>query len=364
MKTTLKKIIWVLIGVVVIIAIVYPRIKNSDPAGKEKGPGGGRNRATVVRVIHVKPEMLREIIKSSGTLISDEEVDLSFEASGKIEAIHFTEGVQVKKGQLLAKLNDDDLVAQLNKLKIQEKLAREKENRQKILLTKEAISQESYDQVATDLQSIEADIKLINARIANTEIYAPFDGTIGLRYISEGAYATPSTRIARLVKMQPLKIDFAIPEKYSTFIKPGFKLSFHLDGDTNTYKASVYAVEPRVETNTRTIAVRAVYDNKNNLLRPGKFISVELTIREKKDAIQVPSESIVPELGSEKVFLVENGKAKSVTVTTGMRTERSIEIIHGVNPGDSVVVSGILQLRNDMPVRIDKEETGKKRGKQ
>jgi membrane fusion protein (multidrug efflux system) len=356
MNKKVKTIIWILAGMIVISLLVFPKLRSLNNRNKLK-QNQVRQTSTVVRIMVANPGKLKEIIKASGTLLADEEVDLSFETSGKITDIYFTEGTHVQKGQLLAKLNDDELEAELGKLKIQEKLAREKTERQKVLLEKEAVSQESYDQLKTDLQGIESEIEILLARLAETEIHAPFDGIIGLRYVSEGAFVTSSTLIARLVKIQPLKIDFSIAERYARMIKPGTNLAFRLEDAMNIYRASVYAVEPRIDPRTRTIALRAVYDNRNEELQPGRFVSIELVIREKDDALQVPTECIIPELGGEKVFIIRNGKARSSQVKTGLRTEETIEILEGINPGDTVVVSGIMQLRNDMQVVIEPEQT-------
>ena len=171
---------------------------------------------------------------------------MSFEASGKIVSIKFTEGTRVKKGDLLAKINDKPLQAQLEKLLAQKKLTEGIEFRQKSLLDKDAISQESYDQIVTELQTIEADINLIKARISETELTAPFDGIIGLRYLSEGAYVTSSTKIAKLIKISPVKIEFSIPEKFAQEIKIGFPVTFAVVGDTDKYTASIYAIDPKL----------------------------------------------------------------------------------------------------------------------
>ena len=356
MNKRVRTIIWILVGIAVISILVIPKLKSLNSKDKSK-QNQARQTSTVVRVMVANPGKLREVIKASGSLLADEEVDLSFETSGKITAIYFTEGTHIQKGQLLAKLNDDELEAELGKLKNQQKVASEKAERQKVLLEKEAVSQESYDQLNTDLQGVESEIEILLARIAETEIHAPFDGIIGLRFVSEGAFVTSSTLIARLVKIQPLKIDFSIPERYAGMVKPGTSLSFRLEDAMNTYHAKVYAIEPGIDTRTRTIALRAVFENRHEELQPGRFVSIELVIREKDDALQVPTECIIPELGGEKVFLVRNGKAWSSQVRTGLRTEGTIEILEGISPGDTVVVSGIMQLRNDMQVIIESEQT-------
>lgn len=347
-----SRFIWIIIFVVVAALIAYPKVKTSKKEPQTNS--SQKNMAgAVVRVAVVSHQNLQEIINTSGSLISDEEVDLKFETSGKITGISFKEGSRVKKGQLLAKLNDQDLQAQLGKLEIQHKLASEKEARERALLEREAVSQESYDQLRTDLQGVESEIEIIKVRIAETEIHAPFDGIIGLRYVSEGAFVGPETSIARLIKNKPLKIDFSIPERYSGMVKAGTDLVFRVENSQTQYKAQVYAVEPKVDPRTRTIAVRAVYPNASEELQAGRFVNVELIIREIDDALKVPTEAIIPELGGEKVFTIKNNKAQSVKVKTGLRTEKSIEITEGLNPGDTIVTNGVMQLRNDMPVVID-----------
>jgi membrane fusion protein (multidrug efflux system) len=356
MKKGLKIILWGALIALVAIMIAMPKVKNMWENKKTKGSKSAGQQAVMIKAVLIKPSLLQEIVKTSGSLLADEEVDLTFEASGKIEKILFKEGAHVIKEQLLAELNNDDLIAQFEKLQLQNKLLTEKVNRQKILLEKEAISQESYDQIMTDLQSNEAEIKLLRVGIAKTKINAPFDGIIGLRYISEGAYVNPSTQITKLIKTQPLKVEFSIPERYSEIVKTGYNLIFTIENDAQIYKAKVYAIEPSIDSKTRSITLRALYDNANARINPGRYVSIELIIREKANAIQVPTEAIIPELGSEKVFIVKNARAQSVAVKTGLRTEKFVEITEGLNPGDSLVVGGIMQLRADMPVIVAKEE--------
>lgn len=362
MKKRSKTFLWIALILIVGIIIALPKLKESKKEGKGSGPRGGRQQAVVVKVLEIKPTTLRETVKTSGTLLADEEVDLSFEASGKIEKIFFKEGTLVKKGQILAELNNEDLIAQLGKLQLQNKLLTEKVNRQKILLEKEAISQESYDQLMTDLQSNEAEIKLLQVNISKRKLQAPFDGIIGLRYISEGAYVNPSAQVAKLIKTQPLKIEFSIPERYAEIVKTGYNLTFHIENSTEQHTAKVYALEPTIDANTRTLTLRALYENAGNKLNPGRYVSIELIIREKKNAIQVPTEAVVPELGGEKIYIVKNGKAQMVDIKTGLRTDQYMEITEGVNPGDSIVISGVMQLRSDIPVIVagDKPDRPKK----
>lgn len=361
MKKGLRIILWGALIALVVIMIAMPKVKHMWENKKTRGPKSAGQQAVIIKAALIKPSLLQEIVKTSGSLLADEEVDLTFEASGKIEKILFKEGAHVTKDQLLAELNNDDLIAQFEKLQLQNKLLTEKVNRQKILLEKEAISQESYDQIMTDLQSNEAEIKLLRVGIAKTKINAPFDGIIGLRYISEGAYVNPSTQITKLIKTQPLKVEFSIPERYSEIVKTGYNLIFTIENDAQLYKAKVYAIEPSIDSKTRSITLRALYDNANGRINPGRYVSIELIIREKDNAIQVPTEAIIPELGSEKVFIVKNARAQSVAIKTGLRTEKFVEITEGLNPGDSLVVSGIMQLRNDLPVIVAKAEGKQKK---
>lgn len=296
---------------------------------------------------------MSELIKQNGTLKPDEEVDLSFETSGKIVKIYFTEGTRVKKGDLLVKMNDRPLQAQLEKLNVQLKLAQEKEFRQKSLLDRDAISQESYDQIQTDVQSIKADINLIRARISETELRAPFDGTIGLRGLSEGSYVNTSTKIAKLVKISPIKIEFSISEKYSSEIRIGYPVTFTIDGTDKVYNASVYAIDPKIDIDTRVIVLRALYPNKNEELKSGKYAHISLQLSNIENTIAIPTEALIPEMEGEKVFIYKKGKAQSINVTTGLRTESKIQITSGLKFGDTLLVTGIMQLRQNLPIVLD-----------
>lgn len=360
-KKLIRISITVLLIVVILGIIVYPKIKpmfksNSDlnlditNSNKEKN---GEGQALFASGYVIKPTRMSELIYSTGSLIPDEEVELSFETSGKVVGIFFKEGTGVQKGELLAKINDRPLQAQLLKLQAQLKLTKEREFRQKQLLDRDAISRESYDQVATELQSIEADVLLIEARIAETELRAPFDGVVGLRLISEGAFANTQTKIVRLVKTRPLKIEFSIPERYSGEVSPGFPISFTLDGELNPYTANVYAVDPKVDINTRTISVRALYPNTKNELKPGRFTSVKARLSQIENTIAVPTQAIIPEMEGEKVFIYKNGKAQEVKVKLGLRTESHVQIREGLNFGDTLLTTAILQLRQNIPVQLD-----------
>jgi membrane fusion protein, multidrug efflux system len=364
MKKKLNLVIMILLIIVFAAIIAYPKVKPlfaaksrmaAAPGGPGRGQGGSMQGRQLLNVsgFLIKPAQLSELVNSNGTLRPDEEVDLSFETSGKIVGINFTEGTRVQKGDLLAKINDKPLQAQLEKLEAQIKLVEEKEFRQRSLLTKDAISQESYDQIETELQTTRADINLVKAMIAETELRAPFDGIIGLRYVSEGSYTTSSTKIARLIKIKPLKLEFSIPEQYADEIHIGFPLSFKVTGNNTVFNANVYAVDPKIELNTRSIVIRALYPNRNEELKSGRYAAVTLLLSKIENTIAIPTEALVVEMEGESVYIYRKGKALKVPVGTGLRTENLIQIVNGLKFGDTLLTTGILQLRQALPVVLD-----------
>lgn len=357
MKDNMRLITTLLLILVLAAIIFYPKIRPMFGGGESTNgsytASGFHQRSLNVEAMVIVPEHLIEYINSSGTLLPDEEVDLSFETSGKIVKINFQEGTHVSRGDLLAKINDRHLQAQLLKLQAQKRLAEEREFRQRSLLSRDAISQESYDQVVTELESLEADILLIEARIAETELRAPFSGVVGLRYVSEGAYANPNARVARLLKTSPLKVEFSIPERYSGEVGPGFPIAFRIDGRQESFHAEVYAIDPMVDINTRTIVARALYPNKNEELNPGRFAAITMELSETPDAIAIPTEALIPQMDGDRVFVYRSGRASAVPVKTGLRTASQIQILQGLSFGDTLLTTGMLQLREGLPVTLD-----------
>jgi membrane fusion protein (multidrug efflux system) len=349
-------------GIIVLLIIgmiVYPRIKKyfqaDDPLPEHavKAAGQQQQRTLNVNAIVMKTQTLSDKTIRTADIIPDEEVDLSFETSGKIVEIYFTEGTHVRKGMLLAKINDRPLLAQLQKLEAQIPLAKDRVFRQRALLDKDAVSQEAYEQVTTEYEKLMADIELMKANIAQTELRAPFDGIIGLRSVSEGAYTSPTTTIAKLTKISPIKIDFPVPEHYADDITPGTDIIFRLTGSLRDYHAKVYAIESKIELETRSLKVRAIHPNPDEAIKPGRYASVELTKKEIRNALAIPSEALIQEMGKSIVYLYQSGVAQPVEIVRGLRTESQIQVISGLHTGDTVIVSGIMQLRTGLPVTID-----------
>jgi membrane fusion protein (multidrug efflux system) len=355
-----KQVKWILIGFILLLIIgmiVYPRIKQhfqkDDISDVAIGRSGQQRRVLNINAMIMDMQTLTDKTVTTADIIPDEEVNLSFETSGKIVEIYFQEGSHVRKGELLAKINDQPLQAQLKKLEAQIPLAKDRVYRQRTLLDKDAVSQEAYEQVTTEYDKLMADIDLIKANIAQTELRAPFDGVVGLRYVSEGAYTAPATTIAKLTKISPIKIEFSIPEKYADDIMPGADIVFRLTGSLQDYRAKVYAVESEVTIENRSQKARAIYPNLDESIKPGRYASVELTKKEIRNALAIPSESMIQEMGKSLVYLYKSGKAQPAEIITGLRTESKIQVVSGLHAGDTVIVSGIMQLRTDLPVTID-----------
>lgn len=218
---------WIVTGSILLVFCgglwLYNRYGKTDgPIAPTEAPvATGQKKILNVNGLVLRPQTFTDAISVIGNLLPDEEVDLSFETSGKIVEINFREGTPVRKGDLLAKVNDRPLQAQLSRYEAQLKLAEDRVYRQSALLEKDAVSQEAYEQARTELAILNADIAIVRSNIALTELRAPFDGVIGLRNVSEGAYASPSVVVAKLTRIAPLKIDFYIPERYANQIRPG-----------------------------------------------------------------------------------------------------------------------------------------------
>lgn len=354
-----KTLITVAIVAVVIFLLAIPKLnlftgkgEEQSAAGQTQGRGSGGKLS--VEALIIIPGPLDSKLNVTGSILPNESLELKSEVSGKITTISFREGKQVLKGDLLIQTNDDEIEAQLEKQKYNRKLNKDNEFRQRKLLEKDAISQEEYDNALNRLNTTVADIRLLETQLDKTRIRAPFDGVIGLRYVSEGAYISPSTVIATLYNISPAKIEFAIPGRYSTQVAPGKKIRFTIESDLKVYEGQVYAIEPRIDPATRTLKIRALADNRSGNLLPGQFVKVEFILESMANAILVPTEAVIPEQAGKKVFILENGKAKEVFIETGIRTANSLEVLSGLKANDTLLTTGILQLRNGMAVQISK----------
>ncbi len=345
-----KTLLYICLAVITLLLVKFIFLKKENPAPTQPAQSGPQKVSVDVQV--VKPKALDNKIFATGSLLSNEEVVLMPEVSGRIEKIYFHEGSHVRKGDLLVKINDSELEAQLKKLNLQLELASETEGRQKKLLAIQGISQESYDIARNQEATLRADIEMTQALILKTSIRAPFDGTIGLKDISEGSTVAPGSRIASLQQTDPMKIDFSVPEKYAGTVKTGDAVHFTVSGIDTTFTGSIYAIEPRIDPVTRTLAMRATIPNRSGMLVPGSFARIELVLNRITNAVMIPTQALVPELKGQKVFVARQGKAVGIPVKTGIRTDTEVQITEGLAPGDSLIVSGFMQLKAGSPLVI------------
>lgn len=351
----IKYIAYTLLLVVLGALVTYRVLRNN----KEGGSGSAANTVTVpiVSGMVLRPQVFKDNISLSGTLEANEQIEIRSEVSGVVESINFEEGAMVSQGQVLFRVNDIELQAQLSKVRTARKLAAENERRAKLLLEKQAISQEEYNIASADFQSASAESELIAAQLSKATIRAPFSGIIGLRSISKGTYVSPATVVAKLVDTDQLKITFSVPEKYADQIRVGTSFTFTTADSKEEYSAKIYAIEPEVEVATRTLKMRARAENPEGKLFPGAFANVILPLETVNDALMVPSESLIPVQNGKKIFIVENGMAKEMDVEMGARTGSSVRIVSGLKVGDTVLTYGVMALKDGAPVKVLLKET-------
>lgn len=304
-----------------------------------------------VDVVVIKTQELSNKIYTTGSLLASEETALYSESNGKVTQISFNEGQAVAKGTLLIKLNDRDLIAQLDRIKIEKKFAQTTLDRQKQLFEKGGISREQFDQAQNTVNILNAQLDEVTAKIEKTEVRAPFDGIIGLRQISAGAYLTPSVLAATIQNLTVLNVEFSLPEKYFKNANVGDIVQFRVSGVDSLFSAQIYAIEPQIDINTRTVVMRARFDNKTAKLLPGLFAYIEYNLEKIENAILIPTQAVVPELKGQKVYILKDGIVDEKSIETGIRTDTEIQVLQGVQFGDSVITTGILQIRKGMNVQ-------------
>ncbi|MDA9555223.1 efflux RND transporter periplasmic adaptor subunit [Pelobium sp.] len=352
MKT--KYIIYAAI-VVLLGYLIYHRIsKSKESVGQKGGMADKSGPAPAINVdgIIVKTTDFSNSVSVSGSIEANEQIQLRSEISGLVKSINFKEGSTVSKGSLLLKIDDRELQAQLTQAITKQKLAAEVEERAAKLLKSEAISQEEYDNAKAELKSLQAQTQLIRAQLSKTEIRAPFSGKIGLRNISTGAYVTPTTEIANLVSTNPVKITFSVPEKYTQRVTIGTPITFTIAGTTKVFNAKVYAKEPEINIDTRTLVLKAIANNEDGFLLPGTFANVNLPLENIKNAILIPSEAIIPVLKGKQVYVCKNGVAQAVDIQSTIRTDTKILVSSGLSVGDTVLTTGLMAVKPDAPIKV------------
>jgi membrane fusion protein (multidrug efflux system) len=300
----------------------------------------------------VEPKNFSNSLSVTGSLEANEQIEIRSEVSGIIKGLYFKEGSNVRKGQTLLKINDIELQAQLSQALTREKLAAETERRAKLLLQKEAISKEEYDIALADKSTLQAATRLIRAQISRTVVIAPFSGRIGLRTVSVGGYVTPATVVANLISIDPIKVIFSVPEKYSQQMRTGSSIQFSVAGSDRKHTASVYAIDPGINATSRTLKIAARAANSGGGLLPGSFAKVDLPLATITDALLIPTEAVIPVEKGKKVFVARNGRAIEVIIETTTRTENEVLVTSGLQKGDTVLTTGIMALKAESPVKV------------
>ena len=315
---------------------------------------GADQPALLVEAYIAKPKSLNDLVEVPGSILPFESTEIHPEVSGRIVVLNVNEGGVVSRGALLAKIYDGDLQAQLKKLEVQLDIAEQGEKRSAQLLKIQGISQADYDLSLLNVNNIKADIEIVKAGLSKTTIRAPFSGKLGLRNISPGAFVTPITVITTIGQVDQLKLQFTVPEKYGAELRKGQDIQFTIDGSQKTFHANVSASEISIAADTRSLLVRAVVKGQDPLLIPGAFAKVKIVMGETDDAIMIPNSAIVPLGRKKQTFLFRGGKAVATDITTGIRDSSNIQVLTGINAGDTILTTGLMFLRPGIDVKLSK----------
>lgn len=309
------------------------------------------NQTVTVDVLIATPQTVSSAVEANGTVVANEYVELHPEVSGRLTYLNVPEGSRIQQGTLVARVNDADLQAQLNKTKVLLEMAVKTEDRLRKLLAINGVNQADYDLALNAVNSYKADMAYTQSLIDKTIIKAPFSGVVGLRQVSPGAYVTAATIIATIQQVDKIKIDFTLPEEYGKMIRKGNVVDVQIDATNKTIKkATVVAIEPQVNQATRNLKVRAMLQD--NQVNPGAYVKVFLSASRDKKTILIPSNTIIPDDKNKQVVLVKNGKASFVNIETGNRQASTVEVLKGLEPGDSVVVTGLLFARPQSTLKV------------
>ena len=321
-----------------------------------KGAATGE-RAVNVDAVKVAKAALPQTLTTVGSLRSDESVVLRPEIAGRISSIQFKEGQHVQKGMLLVRLDAAVNQAEVQQARANQTLAKSKFDRAVDLAKQNFISSQAKDEAENNLKVAEAALALAEAHLAKTDIRAPFAGVIGLRSVSVGDYVKEGADMVNLESVNPLKVDFRVPEVFFRQVQAGQTMSVALDAfPGKTFAGKVTAVNPLIDAAGRSVVIRALVDNNDSQLRPGMFARVRLITRDVQDAMVVPERAIVPEGDEQYVYRVIDNKAVRTRVETGQRRDARVEIVKGLTPDDIVVIAGQIKLRDGSPVAVSAAE--------
>lgn len=330
------------------------RSAGKPPAAAAAAPSkGGPSAGVAIEAIKVSMAKLPQALTAVGSLRSDETVIVRPEIAGRIAQILFREGERVAKGAVLVKLDDSVQRADLDKARANLVLSKSKFDRAEDLRKQGFISSQARDEAENNLKVAQADVELMQARLSKLALHAPFAGTIGLRLVSVGEYVKEGQDIVNLESIDPLKVDFRVPELALSQVRDGQTLQVTLDAiPDRAYDGRVYAINPLIDANGRAVVIRAQVSNRDGKLRPGMFARVRLFTSEAKDSAMIPEESLFPVGDDRYVYKVVDGKALRQKVEIGQRRDGKVEILSGLAASDLVVTAGHQKIRDGAAVRI------------
>ena len=336
----------------VIPVLIFLNVAAVSCGGKKEEPRKNQAAAApIVDVIIVTPKTIANTVEANGSVVSGESVDVRPEISGRLTYLNVAEGSRIHRGSVIAKINDADLRAQLNKVRVQLNLAELTLDRYSKLLAIQGINRADYDLALNTVSGFKADIGILQADIAKTVVRAPFTGIVGLRQVSTGAIVSPTTVLATLQKAGDIRIDFTLPETYANLLKRGSKVLVETDGSNGAKRrATIIAVEPQISTTTRNVLVRARPEDSKGV-NAGSFVKVYVDAGD-ANGMLIPANAIIPDARAKQVVVVKGGKASFVEIETGVRQEGSVQVTKGLKEGDSVVVTGVLFARPDAVLKV------------
>ena len=303
-------------------------------------------------IIHPTP--VADNIEVPGSVIANEATEMHPEISGRLTYLNTTEGRNVSKGALIAKIYDGDLKAQQNKLAVQLDVQQQTAKRYEELLKINGVSQQEYDLVVLQSNNIRADIAVVRSNINRTEIRAPFSGTLGLKMVSPGAYVTPQTVLTTIRQDTDLKLDFTLPEKYTSMLRPSQIVHFTTEGSLKQYEAKVVATEAGITKEDRSLKVRCLVFKSGKGILPGTFAKVTIQFEPDPNAIMIPSQAIIPQARGKQVAVFHNGITSFADVTTGIRDSANVQILTGLKAGDTIIITGLMSLKPKAKVILSK----------
>jgi len=317
-------------------------------------PGSSVALPAVVEVVRVATGTMSERVHAVGTLDANESIMVRPEIAGVVTKVLFTEGQAVEKGMVLIELDDSELQAHVAEAKAQLKIARLTYDRMMQLTGNQNpfISQQQIDQAISSLGSAEANDSLYQTRLAKTRIRAPFSGFVGIRRISPGDYVQPGQDIINLEDLRTLKIDFKIPETFLNRVRVGQQVRITTEADPGAvFTGEIYVVDPRVDSGSRAVRVRARVPNHGEQLRPGLFAAADVVLHQRDGTLVIPEEAVIPQREKTFVYRVLDHTARWTEVSLGMREGGLVEVVSGVGAGDGVVRVGHHKLKDGMAVQ-------------